>query len=157
MTDFIDNKTDTNNSFSYSSLSSNDCEIIPKYISTLDKLDAKNYPIRCPICSGISILNADFKKNYFCIICDNQHKNEYNSFESFIRETNKDLNSILCHECKKSNEEINLYRCGENECNLFFCDECKENHKHDEINESPNFIEIDTIDIYCPIHKEKYK
>ncbi len=157
MTDFIDNKTDTNNSFSYSSLSSNDCDIIPKYISTLDKLDAKNYPIRCPLCSGISILNADFKKNYFCTICDNQHKNEYNSFESFIKETNKDLNSILCHECKKSNEEINLYRCGENECNLFFCDECKENHKHDEKNESQNFIEIDKIDIYCPIHKEKYK
>ena len=40
-----------------------------------DKTNIKTYPIRCSNCSNISILNADFKKNYFCTICDNSHKN----------------------------------------------------------------------------------
>ena len=113
----------------------------------------KNYTIRCSNCSSIALLNADFKKNHFTTICDNQHKNEYNKFTQFINETNKDLNLILCNGCKKSNEEKNLFRC--NQCYLFFCDKCKINHV--EKNEHQQFIEFSKIDRVCPEHNEVYK
>ncbi len=153
MTEFSE-ISDVNNSLNNSCLSCNDNnESSTNYISTIDKLNMKNYTIRCSNCSSIALLNADFKKNHFITICDNQHKNEYNKFTQFINETNKDLHLILCNECKKTNEEKNLFRC--NQCYLFFCDKCKINHV--EKSEHQNFIEFSKIDIVCPKHNQAYK
>lgn len=118
-----------------------------------DKINIKTYPIRCSNCSNISILNADFKKNYFCTICDNSHKNEYNSFSSFLSGANKDLSKMLCNICQKSNDEISLYKC--NTCNLFYCKDCKVNHT--EKNYHYYFQEINKFDGFCPIHDKKFK
>ena len=118
-----------------------------------DKTNIKTYPIRCSNCSNISILNADFKKNYFCTICDNSHKNEYNSFSSFLSGANKDLSKMLCNICQKSNDEISLYKC--NTCNLFYCKDCKVNHT--EKNYHYYFQEINKFDGFCPIHDKKFK
>ena len=47
----------------------------------------KDYPLRCPICFRIPRFYGDFEKNYFYTLCDNQHKNEYDSFDSFFKES----------------------------------------------------------------------
>ena len=143
--------SDFDNSLSFSVLSNND--EATNILTNKDKNDIKNYPVRCSECSKIAILKADFKNNSFTTICDNQHKNEYNSFTSFMLEANKDLSKILCNECQKSNDEQKLFKC--NNCNLFFCDECK--NSHNERNNHPYFVEMDKIDNYCAIHDEKVK
>jgi hypothetical protein len=68
-------------------------------------------------------------------------------------EANKDLSKVLCNVCQKSNDEEKLFKC--NNCDLFFCDECK--NSHNEKNDHPNFVENNKIDNYCAIHDEKYK
>ena len=125
--------------FSVSFLSSNN-EEDTNFNTDVEKINNKNYPIRCSNCSNIAILNADFKKNYFCTICDNKHKNEYNSFNSFINEACKNLDNILCNECKKLNDG-SLFRC--NICNLFICNECKSTHN--EKYDHKDFIEMNKI------------
>lgn len=143
--------SDYNNSLSISVLSNYD--EATNILTNIDKSNIKNYPIRCCQCSRIATLKADFKNDSFTTICDNQHRNEYNSFSSFMLEANKDLSKVLCNDCQKSNDEEKLFKC--NNCNLFFCDECKNSHK--EKNDYPNFVEINKIDNYCAIHDEKYK
>ena len=143
--------SEANESFSVSFLSNNN-EEDTNFNTDVEKINNKNYPIRCSNCSNIAILNADFKKNYFCTICDNKHKNEYNSFNSFINEACKNLDNILCNECKKLNDG-SLFRC--NICNLFICNECKS--AHNEKYDHKDFIEMNKIDICCPIHGEKFK
>ena len=118
-----------------------------------DKAEIKTYPIRCSNCSNISILKADFKKNYYCTICDKGHKNEYNSFSSFLLGANKDLSKMLCHECQKSTEEIRLYKC--HNCDLFYCEDCK--GIHSEKNNHDYFQEINKFDGICPVDNEKFK
>ena len=118
-----------------------------------DKIDIKTYPIRCSNCSNISILKADFKKDYYCTICDKGHKNEYNSFSSFSLGANKDLSKMLCNDCQKSTEETRLYKCLNSD--LFYCEDCKENHT--EKNNDNNFQEINKFDGVCPLHQEKFK
>ena len=68
-----------------------------------------------------------------------------------IRGANKDLDKILCNECQKSNDEIDLNKC--NDCNLVFCDNCMTNHI--EKTNHQLFIKINKIDEYCAIHNEK--
>ena len=48
--------------------------------SEIDKIDCKNYPIRCSDCLNIALLNVDFKRRCFSTICGNNHKKEYSSF-----------------------------------------------------------------------------
>ena len=43
----------------------------------------------------LAILNADFKKNHYITICENNHKNEFNSFSEFMAGANKDLFKIF--------------------------------------------------------------
>ena len=138
------------NSFSYSVASIN--EEATNISSNIDDISS-NYPIRCSNCSNIAILNADFKKNHFTTICGNKHKNEYNLFSDFLAGANKDLFKILCNECHKSNEEINLFKC--HDCNLFFCNDCKNNHFEKKNHQF--FVEINKIDYFCAFHNEKYK
>ena len=150
MTDF----SELNSSFSYSVTSINeDAAIRFSNADYVENIDNNNYPIRCSDCSNIAILNADFKKNHYITICENNHKNEFNSFSEFISGANKDLFKILCHECHKSNDEINLFKC--HNCNLFFCNDCKINHIEE--NNHQFFVEIDKIDCFCAFHNEKFK
>ena len=139
------------NSFSYSIASIN--EEATNISSNNDDIGVNNYPIRCPDCSNIAILNADFKKNHLTTICENKHRNEFNLFSDFLAGANKDLFKILCSECHKSNDEINLLKC--HDCNLFFCNECKS--KHFESKSHKFFVEINKIDNFCAFHNQKYK
>ena len=114
----------------------------------------KDYPIRCPICSEISRLNIDLQKISFSTICDNKHKFEYSSFDSFFKNCYKIMGDLICHDCKKSKDECTmLFRC--NKCYLFICSECKSKHSKD-TNHS-NYIELEKIDKYCPKHSELYR
>ena len=133
---------------SYSSLNYDEAA---NAFSKVDKADIKNYPIRCSDCLNIALLNADFTRNYFSTICGNSHKNEYSSFSSLIKGTYRELEKVLCNECQKSKDEINLFKC--NDSNLVFCDNCKINYT--EKKEPPIFLEINKIDDYCAIHNEK--
>jgi len=142
---------DESNSFSISNYTNKEEET--NYNSEENKIDEKNYPIRCSDCSNIAILKADFKKNIFYTTCDNHHKNKYNSFSSFLKEANKNFENILCNECKNKNNGLNIYRC--NICNLFICNDCKSIHT--EKFEHKEFEELNKIDNYCPTHHEKYK
>lgn len=142
---------DESNSFSISNYTNKEEET--NYNSEENKIDEKNYPIRCSDCSNIAILKADFKKNIFYTTCDNHHKNKYNSFSSFLKEANKNFENILCNECKNKNNGLNIYRC--NICNLFICNDCKSIHT--EKYEHKEFEELNKIDNHCPIHHEKYK
>ena len=95
-------------------------------------LNEDNNQIRCPICSNLSYLTeADFKNNFFSIHCDNIHKEnkvDYNSFYSFIENTLKNLDNVLCNNCKKSKNENEIFRC--DDCFLFFCEDCKSEHEN---------------------------
>ena len=142
---------DEQNSFSISTCSNK--EEATNFNSEENKINEKNYPIRCSDCSNIAILKADFKKNIFYTMCDNHHRNEYNSFSSFIKEANKNFENILCNECKNSNNGLNIFRC--NTCHLFICNDCKSIHT--EKFEHKDFEELNKIDNHCPIHHEKYK
>ena len=51
----------------------------------------KDYPLRCPICFRIPRIYGNFEKNYFYTLCDNQHKNEYDSFDSFLKHQTKKM------------------------------------------------------------------
>ena len=118
-----------------------------------EKINVNNYPIRCSHCSKIPILNADFKNNYYCTICENKHKNNYNSFSSFLEDSNKDLNLIVCNICLKSKGQESLLKC--HDCNLFFCYDCK--NIHQEKSEHIYYEESNKIDNFCGIHNEKHK
>ena len=118
-----------------------------------DSIDINNYPIRCSNCSNIALLNADFKTNSYCTICENKHKNDYNTFSSFLDGVNKDLKLILCNICQKSRDEVNLFKCYD--CNLFFCSACK--CMHQEKSKHLYYEESNKSDYFCAIHDEKYK
>ena len=89
-----------------------------------DEDNLNNYPIRCPNCSKISRLSADFENNIYFIKCDLNHKNEYNSFDLFLENSNKDFNNILCYECKNPIEDYSRMSYCEN-CYLFLCLNCQ--------------------------------
>ena len=133
---------------SYSTLNSDE---YTNDFSKFDKADMKNYPIRCSDCLNIAFLNADFKNDHFVTLCGNNHKNEYSSFSSFIKGAYIDLEKILCNECQKSKDEINLFKC--NDCNLVFCNNCKINHIEKKNHRLT--LEINKIDDYCAIHNKK--
>ena len=102
--------------------------------------------IRCPICSNlVNIIEANFQKNFFSISCNNDHEDlfiNYYSFNSFIENAFKNLENILCNNCQKGKNEKEIFRC--DKCYLFFCKECKENHKG-KFNHL-NFRDINDID-----------
>lgn len=150
MTDInIDNSF--NDSFSISCLSSK--ERFDK-ITIKDDECQKDYPIRCAICWRIPRFYAEFEKNIFYTLCDNNHKLDYTSFESFYENSNKKLDSLLCEGCHKPlNDNNEAFQC--NTCYIFFCSDCKLKHK-EEMNHL-NYIEKEKIDIYCPQHNENYK
>ena len=150
MTDInIDNSF--NDSFSISCLSSK--ERFDKITIKEDECQ-KDYPIRCAICWRIPRFYAEFEKNIFYTLCDNNHKLDYTSFESFYENSNKKLDSLLCEGCHKQlNDNNEAFQC--NTCYIFFCSDCKLKHK-EEMNHL-NYIEKDKIDIYCPKHNENYK
>lgn len=143
-----------NDSFSISTILDRDLNNIIN-VKEIDLNDInKNYPIRCPNCSEISRLNIDLKKISFSTICDNLHKYEYNSFDSFFKNSYKILDDLICHDCKKSKGEYTkLSRC--NKCYLFICSDCKA--KHFESTNHSNYIELEKIDKYCPKHSELYR
>ena len=94
-----------------------------------------NYPLRCPECYNICLIeDIDVKEQKFTIICNNQHKNVLNSFETFINNTLKDINKILCNKCKCYNPSKinNMIRC--NNCFLIFCKKCISEHEKREDN-----------------------
>ena len=114
----------------------------------------KGYPVRCPNCSEIPRLKIDLQKISFSTICDNKHKYEYTSFDSFFKNCYKLMDDLICHDCKKSKDECNkLFRC--NKCFLFMCSECKSKHAQD--TNHLNYIELEKMDKYCPKHIELYK
>ena len=113
-----------------------------------------NYPLRCPECYNICLIeDIDVKEQKFTIICNNQHKNVLNSFETFINNTLKDINKILCNKCKCYNPSKinNMVRC--NNCFLIFCKKCISEHEKREDN--LNNIDLDKIDNFCYKHKKK--
>ena len=137
------------NSFSISKEQTNKLNI-----KDLDDDIPKEYPLRCPVCWRIPRLFANFEKNFYYTHCDNQHKNEYSTFDSFFENSNKQLDSLLCSKCKKSLEDFSQsFYC--NECFLFICKECKQNHE-EEIGHSV-YLEINHLDIFCPYHKQPFK
>lgn len=94
----------------------------------LNEDENENYPYVCPKCYSIPIIDIDFQNNKYNIICDNHHIYNYESFNSFERNTIKNLNNLLCQKCKINlNNETNLYRCSN--CFLYFCNECKLKHE----------------------------
>ena len=60
-----------NDSFSISCLSSK--EQFERMTIKEDECQ-KYYPIRCPVCSRIPRFYAEFEKNSFYTICDNNHR-----------------------------------------------------------------------------------
>ena len=125
---------------------------ISDYSSPSIKLDSNinlnedNNQIRCPICSNLSnLIEADFKNNFFSINCDNIHKEnkvDYNSFSSFTENTLKNLEDVLCNNCKKSKNEKEIFRC--DDCFLFLCEDCK--YEHENKFSHLNFIYINDVD-----------
>ena len=113
-----------------------------------------NYPIRCPQCSNICLIDdIDVKETKFSIVCDNQHKNVFNSFETFKNDVMKDINRILCNKCKCYNPSNinNMERC--NHCFLIFCKKCISEHEKTE--KYLNKIELNKIDNFCYKHKQR--
>lgn len=110
----------------------------------------KNYEIRCEKCySKATIKYADYLKNKFIIICNNKHENIYYDYESFKENAYKALENLLCGNCKsKNNNNLKLYKC--NDCNIFLCNECLNEHK-EKLNHS-DFIELKDIDINSSIN-----
>ena len=146
-----------NDSFSISTIIDKDLNNIIN-VKDIDLNDInKDYPIRCPICSEIPRLNIDIQKMRFSTICENLHKYEYNSFDTFFKNCYKIMDDLICHECKKSKDEsTKLFRC--NKCYLFMCSECISKHiEHIEETNNSKYIELGKIDKYCPKHSELYK
>ena len=111
-----------------------------------------NYPIRCPTCYMISkLIKADFKNNNFIIICNNDHKFNYNSYETFQDDISKNINNILCHECKSNLSNKELLQC--NECHLFICEDCR--NKHNETFNHLNYINLSNLDNKCMIFQKE--
>ena len=109
-----------------------------------NEIENENYPYVCPKCYSIPIIDIDFQNNKYNIICDNGHIYNYDSFKSFILNTTKNLNNLLCQNCKlDSNHTTNLYRC--NICFLYFCNDCK--LKHETEKSHSNFCELKDINI----------
>ena len=133
-------------SFSITPITLKEEKISPNYNIEIE-YNIEDYPIRCPNCWNIPRLNANFKSNNYFLICDEHHKSVYMSFDNFYQNSNRKLSSLLCHECKKSSE--NMFRCNDN--NLFVCEDCKRNLK------TNNFCELKDIDIICAKHNEKFK
>ena len=139
-------------SYSFSEFSSKDTVIRNELKE--DEVLLKFYPVRCPNCSKIPRFSADFEKNYFCTKCDLNHKNEYNSFDEFLENSNKDFNNLLCYECQYPNEDFSAMLYCE-ECYLFLCTKCHK--KHIEETSHLDFISLDKMDNYCSKHNEIYK
>ena len=121
-------------------------------INNADDPNDKNYPIRCSKCYEVAILkSADFRTNIFVTECYNSHIISYDSYDSFIEGTRKNLDNILCHNCKKSNENENeFFRC--NDCFLFLSSECKSNHEKEENHSS--FVKVNNMDSILYLNKQ---
>ena len=113
-----------------------------------------DFEIKCPICYKNARIQIDLDNNCYSTICDNQHKNESHSYNSFLQNSLINLNNLLCHECQKSEEGQSKLLCC-NKCFLFFCSDC--NSKHTKETSHKDFISIDKMNDYCIIHNEKYK
>ena len=110
-----------------------------------------NYPIRCPTCYNICLLkNINISNEKIIIKCDNNHENEFNSFNDFLNQVIKFLNEIICKKCKSDNslDLNNMERC--NNCFLVFCKKCISEHKEKEGH--TNSIELNKIDTFCYRH-----
>ena len=113
-----------------------------------------NYPIRCPECYNICLINnINISNEKIIIKCDNQHVNEFNSFNDFLNQVIKVLNQIICNKCKSDNSlDFNIMeRC--NNCFLVFCKKCMTEHKEKEGHR--NSIELDKIDNFCYRHNKR--
>jgi hypothetical protein len=116
--------------------------------------EGKNFIFKCPKCYEYARIRADFDKNVFYTFCNNQHKVESNSFNSFIENSIKDYNDILCKECQKSEEDpSNMIFCSK--CYTFFCSNCKS--KHIEKTSHTDYISLDKMNNYCTKHDELYQ
>ena len=137
MSIYSDNNLDSSNF-----LSIDDTE--DKY-GKFKEIDNENYPHVCPKCYSIPIIDIDFQNNKYNIICDNGHFYNFDSFNSFEINTTKNLNNLLCHNCKiDSNYRQNFYRC--NNCFLYFCNDCKLSHEKEKLHS--NFFELKEINNY---------
>ena len=151
MTELSDNLS-LIDSISFSEISSKDAFI--KNDLKEDEKNLNNFPVRCPNCSKIPRISADFENNSYFTKCDLNHKNEYNSFDLLLENSTKDFNNILCYECQNPNENIStMFYC--EKCYLLFCSTCKE--KHNKNTSHLDFISLDKIDNYCSKHNAKYK
>ena len=115
-----------------------------------------NYPIRCPKCYNICLIdNINIQEHKITIKCDNQHVNVFNSFNDFSNQVIKLLNEIICNKCKCENffGLNNMERC--NKCFLVFCKKCISEHKENKGHE--NSIELNKIDNFCYRHNMKNK
>ena len=114
-----------------SEISVNSSEI-PKLSINFNDDGEETNQIRCPLCSSLtSIIEANFQKNFFSISCNNDHEDifiNFHSFSSFIENVSKNLENILCNNCKKSKNEKEIFRC--DKCYLFLCEDCKINHEN---------------------------
>ena len=124
-------------------------------INIAEEEEKSNYfCLRCPECWRIPRIFCDFYNNYYYTNCDKQHKNEFNTFESFFENTHKIIENLLCQICKKNEKDFSkMYSC--NDCNLFFCSDCKE--KHTEKTNHSIFIDLNKFDINCEKHYEPFK
>ena len=125
----------------------------PININEIIEENKMNSPLRCPQCWRIVRTSIDFSKNQYISNCDLNHKTNYNSFELFYENTNKDLKNLLCQNCKKKEEDFSKMFCCL-ECNLFFCSECK--NKHTEEKKHSKFIDLNKFDNYCDKHDEPF-
>ena len=112
-----------------------------------------NSPLRCPQCWRIVRIKTDFCNNQYFSNCDLDHNSNYNSFELFYENLNKDLHNLLCQNCQKKEEDFSKMFCCLN-CNFFFCSDCK--NKHIEEKKHSKFIDLNKFDNYCDKHDEPF-
>lgn len=115
---------------------------------------SERFCFRCSECWRIPRIFCNFFDNNYNTICDKQHKNEYQTFDSLLENTYKNVENLLCQICKKSEKDLSkMFGC--NDCNLFFCSKCKE--KHTEETNHSNFLDLNKFDINCEKHYEQFK
>ena len=118
--------------------------------------------IICPRCKNMSEIEINkFKisiKN-----CNNNHSMPGLYMNDFINTQYIDKSKIICHECKKSENEISKNKNeGKNKllmcsCGMIICNDCYEIHKENNINnKAHNTIEYENKDYFCFEHNTIY-
>ena len=107
-------------------------------------------PCRCPKCFLIPSITIYEEENKIKLnfICPNNH--EFNEdFESLHKKSKIDIENIQCKTCNNKKSTNKFYLC--NECNNFFCKQCKIYHAK---NYNHLCININKCDSRCKIHNK---